>query len=79
VDGTITGNVLATPQLPVTVQISGENAQIFYAGAAPGEPSGVLQVNAQIPADAPRGTNVPVVITVGNVSSQAGVTVAIKP
>ena len=79
VDGTITSNVLATPQLPVTVQISGENAQMFYAGAAPGEPSGVLQVNAQIPADAPRGTNVPVVITVGNVSSQAGVTVAIKP
>ncbi len=78
VDGTITGNVLATPQLPVTVQISGETAQVFYAGAAPGEPSGVLQVNAQIPADAPRGTNVPVLITVGNVSSQAGVTVAIK-
>jgi uncharacterized protein (TIGR03437 family) len=77
-DGTITGNVLEKPQLPVTVQIAGENATVFYAGAAPGEPSGVLQVNAQIPADAPRGTNVPVVITIGNVSSQAGVTVAIQ-
>jgi len=79
VDGSITSNVLATPQLPVTVQISGENAEVLYAGAAPGEPSGVLQVNAQIPADVPRGTNVSVVITVGSVSSQAGVTVAIKP
>ena len=59
--------------------ISGENAEVLYAGAAPGEPSGVLQVNAQIPADVPRGTNVAVVITVGSVSSQAGVTVAIKP
>jgi len=76
-DGTITGNVLATPQLPVTVQISGEAAQVLYAGAAPGEPAGVLQVNAQIPSDVPRGTNVSVVITVGNANSQAGVTVAI--
>ena len=79
VDGTITGSVLATPQLPVTVQIAGETAQVQYAGAAPGEPAGVIQVNAQIPADVPRGTNVSVLITVGNVSSQPGVTVAIKP
>lgn len=78
-DGTITGNVLATPQLPVTVQISGEAAQVLYAGAAPGEPAGVLQVNAQIPSDVPRGTNVSVVITVGTANSQAGVTVAIAP
>ncbi len=78
-DGTITGSVLATPQLPVTVQISGETADVLYAGAAPGEPAGVLQVNARIPADVPRGINVSVVITVGNVSSQAGVTLATKP
>jgi uncharacterized protein (TIGR03437 family) len=79
VDGSITSNVLATPQLPVTVQIAGEDAQVLYAGAAPGEPAGVLQVNAQIPADVLPGTSVSVVITVGSVSSQAGVTVAIKP
>jgi uncharacterized protein (TIGR03437 family) len=38
-----------------------------------------LQVNARIPADVARGTNVPVVITVGNTASQSGVTLAIKP
>jgi uncharacterized protein (TIGR03437 family) len=65
--------------LPVKVQIAGEDTDVLYAGAAPGEPSGVLQVNARIPADVPRGANVPVVIIVGGTSSQAGVTVAIKP
>jgi uncharacterized protein (TIGR03437 family) len=52
---------------------------MIYAGTAPGEPAGMLQVNARIPADVPRGTNVSVVITVGNTASQAGVTLAIKP
>jgi uncharacterized protein (TIGR03437 family) len=79
VDGALTGDVLPKPLLGVKVQIAGENADVLYAGAAPGEPSGVLQVNARIPADVPRGTNVPVVIIVGATSSQAGVTVAIKP
>lgn len=79
VDGSLAGNVLPVPILPVKVQIGGENADLFYAGAAPGEPAGVLQVNARIPGDVPRGINVPVVIIVGAASSQAGVTVAIKP
>ena len=79
VDGALTGDVLPKPLLDVKVQIAGENADVLYAGAAPGEPSGVLQVNARIPADVPRGTNVPVVIIVGATSSQAGVTVAVKP
>ncbi len=65
--------------LSVKVQIAGESADLTYAGAAPGQPSGVLQVNARIPADVPRGANVPVVIIVGATASQAGVTVAIKP
>jgi uncharacterized protein (TIGR03437 family) len=68
----------APTHLPVKVQIAGETADVLYAGAAPGEPSGVIQVNARIPADLPRGTNASVVITAGSVSSQAGVTVAIK-
>ena len=65
--------------LSVKVQIAGEASVVSYAGAAPGEPSGVLQVNARVPTDVPRGTNVPVVITVGTVASQTGVTLAIKP
>jgi uncharacterized protein (TIGR03437 family) len=78
VDGTLPTAALPT-HLPVKVQIAGEPADLLYAGTAPGEPSGVLQVNARIPADVARGTNVSVVITVGAVSSQGGVTLAIKP
>ena len=78
VDGTLATNA-STTHLPVTVQIAGETADVLYAGAAPGEPSGVIQVNARIPADVARRTNASVVIKVGAVSSQAGVTVAIKP
>ncbi len=79
VDGNITGTQLPAPLLSVTVQIAGQDAPVSYAGAAPGEPSGVLQVNAMIPANVPRGTSVPVLITVGTATSQANVTVAITP
>jgi len=79
VDGFIAQGPVAMPLLPVTVQIAGQNAQVPYAGAAPGEPSGVLQVNAMIPATVPTGTSVPVVIMVGTAISQGNVTVAIAP
>ncbi|HLH00695.1 MAG TPA: putative Ig domain-containing protein [Bryobacteraceae bacterium] len=79
VDGTITGTQLPMPQLPVTVQIGGQNAQVTYAGAAPGEPAGVLQVNAMVPSGVQRGASVPITITVGNTPSQAGVALAIAP
>jgi len=77
-DGTL-ATTAASTVLPFKVQIAGENAELLYAGAAPGEPAGVIQVKARIPADVSRGAHVPVVIIVGGTSSQAGVTVAIKP
>ena len=80
VDGAITSVVaplLPQPLLPVTVQIGGQEAQVNYAGAATSFVAGVLQVNVQIPAGVPSG-NVPVVLKVGDASSQAGVTVAIQ-
>jgi uncharacterized protein (TIGR03437 family) len=79
-DGNITGIVAALlpqPLLPVTVQIGGLEAEVKYAGAAPTLVAGALQVNVQIPLDAPSG-NVPVVLFVGGVSSQPDVTVAIQ-
>ncbi len=79
VDGAITSEVLAVPRAKVTVQIGGEPAEVIYAGSAPLEPAGMLQVNAKVPADVPRGKSIPVVVTVGAASSQAGVTVAIRP
>ncbi len=48
-----------------------------YAGEAPGEVSGVLQVNAVVPSGLPSGP-VTVVITVGNNASPATVTVNVQ-
>jgi uncharacterized protein (TIGR03437 family) len=78
IDGQIAGTVLAKPQLPVSVQIGGLAAEIQYGGAAPGLIAGIIQVNAVVPAEAPAGFAVPVVLTVGGSSSPLGVTVAIK-
>ena len=77
-DGTVpTAAQLPQPVLPVAVQIDGIAAEVAYAGAAPGLP-GVIQVNARIPGEAHTGSAVPVTITVGEVSAQAGVTIAVK-
>jgi uncharacterized protein (TIGR03437 family) len=80
VDGAILPNrlPLPAPNLPVAVSIGGiPAADINYAGEAPSLVSGVIQVNAKIPAGVGTGP-VPVVITVGGVSSQANVTVSVR-
>jgi uncharacterized protein (TIGR03437 family) len=77
--GKITSTQLAKPILPVTAQIDGQTAEVLYAGSAPGLPAGALQVNVKIPASVRRGVSVPVVVTVGNASSQAGVTLFVSP
>jgi len=63
--------------LTVTATVAGVNAPILYAGPAPGEVNGVLQVDLTIPAGTPSGPQ-PVVILVNGVASQGGVTVAVK-
>jgi uncharacterized protein (TIGR03437 family) len=79
-DGSITPSVLPLPAplLPVTVTIGGRPAQVHYAGPAPGNVAGLLQVNVGIPADVTPGATVPVVVTVGMASSQAGLTLAVR-
>lgn len=60
----------------VTVNIAGYDAPVLYAGPAPGFP-GLMQINAQIPGGfLPPGIQ-SVVLSVGSVSSQPGVTIAI--
>jgi uncharacterized protein (TIGR03437 family) len=61
----------------VTASIGGVAAQVTYAGAAPYEVNGVLQVNVQIPQSTPSG-NVAVQIRIGNAASQAGITLAVR-
>jgi hypothetical protein len=57
------------------VTIGGLQAEILYAGPAPDLP-GVTQINVRIPADAPAGTVLPVVITQDGVAAQAGLNVS---
>ena len=70
--------VLPRPKLPVSVKIGGLDAEVQYAGAAPGLVVGLLQVNVRVPVNAPSGNAVPVVLTVGSASSQPGVTLAVR-
>ncbi len=62
--------VAANLLLPVTVTIGGVNAQVLYAGAAPGEISGVVQINAIIPQSVIPSAALPVMVTIGGVASQ---------
>jgi uncharacterized protein (TIGR03437 family) len=80
VTGSITGSTLPLPLplLAVTVRIGGLPAVVEYAGEAPGLAAGIFQVNAQIPVTVPHGTQVPVTITVGDVTSNQ-VSIAIAP
>jgi uncharacterized protein (TIGR03437 family) len=78
VDGQIAGVPPAQPLIPVKVQIGGTDAEVLYAGAAPGLVSGVIQVNARVPAGIAPGGIVPIVLTIGHGRSAAGVTVAVQ-
>jgi uncharacterized protein (TIGR03437 family) len=69
---------LKKPNLAVTATIGDVAAKVTYAGSAPGIVSGVMQVNVEIPANAPSGGAVPLVITVGTTPSQSLVTVAVQ-
>jgi uncharacterized protein (TIGR03437 family) len=60
------------------VTIGGIAAMVQYAGQAPGEIAGLTQVNAVVPQGVAVGSAVPVVVEVGGVQSQAGVTVVVK-
>ena len=76
-DGSIVKGI-ATHLAPVTVQIGSGNAEVLYAGSAPGLVAGLSQINAVIPTDAPTGSNLPIVLVAGGIKSQAGVAVFVK-
>jgi uncharacterized protein (TIGR03437 family) len=78
VDGRPATDVLPKPVAPVAVNIGGYPATVQYAGAAPGYMPGVLQINAVVPVEVQPSNNVPVQITIGGVSSQVSVTLAVR-
>ncbi len=76
VDGRINGANAPQPALPVSVTMGGKLAVVQSASGVPGSPAGVMQVTAIVPAGV-TGT-ASVVVTVGNVPSQSGVTVSLQ-
>jgi uncharacterized protein (TIGR03437 family) len=69
---------LPRPLIPVTVTIGGKTVTPQYAGGAPGEVAGLMQVNVQIPSGIQTGNTVPVAVQIGNASTQAEVTIAVQ-
>jgi uncharacterized protein (TIGR03437 family) len=78
VDGRLAAAPLPALTQPVRVLIDGQQAEVRYAGPAPGLVEGVLQVNAVVPPNV-RGRNVEVLLTIGPFRAQPGVTLAIRP
>jgi uncharacterized protein (TIGR03437 family) len=70
-------NTLARPVLPVAVRIAGYEAEILYAGAAPGF-VGLMQINARIPSGFTPAGEQPVILKVGTVESQPGVSLWLR-
>jgi uncharacterized protein (TIGR03437 family) len=63
---------------PVTAAIGGIAASVVYAGEAPGETSGLQQINLQVPSGIAAGPNVAIVLTADGVSTESGITVAVQ-
>jgi uncharacterized protein (TIGR03437 family) len=76
----VTGKAAAAPYpqpvAPVRVSIGGQDAEILFAGSAPGT-VGVLQVNVRLPAGV-AGNTASVLLTIGEATSQKGVVVSVQ-
>jgi uncharacterized protein (TIGR03437 family) len=79
VDGIINALVLPlpTPQLHISATVGGVAATVEYAGEAPGEVQGIMQLNLLLPPGVPTGSAVPVKVSSGTATSKANVTIAI--
>ncbi len=71
-------NNLPKPNAAVTVTIGGIPATVNYAGAAPDEVAGLLQLSVTIPAGVTPGPSVPILLTIGGVKSQTTTTIAVS-
>ncbi len=78
IDGFVATAPLPVPIANVSVTIGGLPCQLNFEGAAPGLVSGVLQINAQVPAGLVPGPAVPIQIQIGSASSLPVVTLAVQ-
>jgi uncharacterized protein (TIGR03437 family) len=77
-NGAIVASPAPAPLAPVTATIGGISAPVLYAGGAPVEPAGVIQINLRIPPGLPANHHTAVIWSAGSKSSQSGVTIAIE-
>jgi len=78
INGKLAAPPLPAPILKVGVNIETLDSDVTYAGAAPGLVSGLVQINARVPAGVRPGSEVPLMIRVGDSYCQRGVTLAIR-
>jgi uncharacterized protein (TIGR03437 family) len=80
VDGSLAPITTNEPQpvLNVSVTIAGFNAPVWWVGAAPGNVSGLIQVNAQIPDAVGFGDSLPLQVQIGDYASQPEIWIAVK-
>jgi len=77
VTGTINQAKAPAPVANITISIDGQAATYTYAGGVPDVVEGLMQLNVQIPATA-RSGDLGVVVSIGGVPSQSGVTVSVQ-
>jgi uncharacterized protein (TIGR03437 family) len=58
--------------------IGGIEAEVQYAGAAPGLLAGLVQVNARVPNEVIPSAATPLILQIGGKDSPAGVTIAVQ-
>ncbi len=78
VDGKLGGSTPTRPNLPVNVTVGGIPAIVQYAGSVPGQVAGLMQVNVQIPTGVQPGGYVPVILQVGDRTSDTAVWIAVR-
>jgi uncharacterized protein (TIGR03437 family) len=76
IDGKAAGAAPPRPVLPVTVTIGGKPATVQSAGGIPGIEAGIMAVTVQVPTGVTG--DVPVILSVGGIPSQSGVTVSVQ-
>jgi uncharacterized protein (TIGR03437 family) len=77
VTGTINPASAPAPVANIAIAIDGQPATYTYAGGVTGAVEGLMQLNVRIPATA-RSGDLGVVVSIGGVPSQSGVTVSVQ-
>lgn len=77
IDGIPAGNPPPRAAQPVSVRVGGAEAEVLFAGRAPGF-VGLLQLNVRLPGVFTAPGIRPLLLTVGGVASQSGVTIAVR-